>query len=124
MIEDLAAAIATTVGQVPAAVWVVLLLAGPTLGWVAYTSAVSRRSAGSEARRSGAISIEAEYWQCPECLSLTPVSQASCYACGFRPGRDDVDVDERIPIPEPVPAGATGAGDDDGAADEADRRSA
>lgn len=83
-------------GQIPPAVYVLALLAGPTLAWLAYRSMASRRSARSVGGELRAVPIEAEFWQCPDCLSLTPMTQVSCYSCGFQPGLDDVDdVDER-----------------------------
>ena len=94
-------------GQIPPAVYVLLLLAGPTLAWLAYRSMSGRRSLRSTSGEVGAIPIEAEYWQCPDCLSLTPMTQPSCYSCGFEPGLDDADeVDDRAPV-----AAGTSGGD-------------
>ena len=78
-------------GQIPPAVYVLVLLAGPTLAWLAYRSMASRRSSRSVNGGMRGVAIEAEYWQCPECLSLTPMTRPTCYSCGFEPGRDDVD---------------------------------
>jgi len=95
-------AVVQVLGQIPPAIYVLVLLAGPTLAWLTYRSMASRRSARSVNGQMRGLAIEAEYWQCPECLSLTPMTRPTCYSCGFEPGRDDVDevgevaeVDER-----------------------------
>lgn len=84
-------AVVQVLGQIPPAIYVLVLLAGPTLAWLTYRSMASRRSARSVNGQMRGLAIEAEYWQCPECLSLTPMTRPTCYSCGFEPGRDDVD---------------------------------
>lgn len=91
------------VPAVPGAVWVVLLLGGPTLVWLVYRAASTRRS-GRAGRDRDAVAVEPEFWLCPECLSLTPVTRPTCYACGFMPGRDDVDAPDGLTV-------AAGAGE-------------
>lgn len=91
-------------GQIPPAVYVLALLAGPTAAWLVYRSMASRRSARSVDGELRGVPIEAEYWQCPDCLSLTPMTRAACYSCGFEPGLDDVDeVDQRTPVAAGMP---------------------
>ena len=86
-------------GQIPPVVFVLLLLAGPTLAWLGYRSMASRGSARAVDGELRGVPIEAEYWQCPDCLSLTPMSQTACYSCGFEPGLDDVEeIGERTPV--------------------------
>lgn len=99
MIDDLVQAVSSLLAQIPAPVLVVLLLAGPTAAWIAYRAASSSRSLRAAATRPDGFAIEPEYWQCPDCLSLTPIQQSTCYSCGFEPGRDDVDEpDGRVPV--------------------------
>ena len=99
MIEDFAQSVRSLVGLVPPPVFVFALLAGPTVAWLGYRSMASRRSPRSVDGAFRGVPIEAEYWQCPDCLSLTPMTRTSCYSCGFEPGLDDVeDTEERAPV--------------------------
>ena len=100
-------AVVQLLGQIPPAIYVLALLAGPTLAWLAYRSVASRRSLRSTTGELHGVPVEPEYWQCPDCLSLTPLTRASCYSCGFQPGVDDVEDLDEAPDRAPAPSGFT-----------------
>lgn len=83
ILQDAAELIALALDRIPATVLVIALLAGPTLAYLLWLGLGYHRSGGGG--EQVVIPITAEFWQCRECLSLTPVAQDECYRCGAPP---------------------------------------
>ncbi len=90
------------VGLVPPPLLAIGLLAGPTLAMF-----LAQRIYGTPDRRPVGIPIEAEFWLCPSCASLTPIGRGTCYHCGLARG-PIVGPAAEPPVHEPVPAGLMG----------------
>ena len=99
MLEGILDALARGIGAVPPAVFVLILLGGPTLAYFVWQFlGGGRASRGIEHGGWVGVPVEAEFWQCPDCLSLTPFAQRYCYACGLEaPGEDELLEDEPAP---------------------------
>lgn len=65
------------IGLMPAAVLVIVMLAGPTLAWLLYRFVVQPRT-----RRYADHSLDV-FWVCEDCRSANDVRDARCYLCGL-----------------------------------------
>ena len=79
-------ALQTALGQVPAALLAIVLLAGPTVGWILYRELVAPERRRS--REAGAQPL----WVCQRCRSASEVRHARCYRCGLARGTAAADV--------------------------------
>jgi hypothetical protein len=67
----------TAVGQIPPAIFAMLLLAGPTAAWIIYRSVVVPR-------RSRFAGDDPDLlWICENCRSANQVRRSHCYRCGY-----------------------------------------
>lgn len=76
---------------VPPALFAVVVLGGPTLGWVLYRIIVQPR-----ASRTRLIDLTA-MWVCSNCRSVNELRMAHCYRCDARPDETDLEVIDTHP---------------------------
>ena len=99
--------IEVAVDNVPAAILAMVLLAGPTAVYIVWLFVGPQRTTPTiEHQAVMPVPIEADYWRCPECRSLTSLDFDTCYHCGLRIDEDDYEEDEGAwadETPSPVP---------------------
>jgi len=79
------------IGLVPPALIAMVLLGGPTAGWLLYRFVVQPRTA-----RMRAIERDA-FWVCPNCRSVNDFRLTRCYRCDSHPAASDVEVIDAQP---------------------------
>jgi hypothetical protein len=67
----------TAIGQIPPAIFAILLLAGPTAAWIVYRGVVVPR------RSRYAWDDPDLLWICENCRSANQVQRTHCYRCGY-----------------------------------------
>jgi hypothetical protein len=79
------------IGLVPPALIAIVLLGGPTAGWLLYRFVVQPRTARQRAFERNA------YWVCPNCRSVNDFRLTRCYRCDSRPADADLEVIDAQP---------------------------
>ena len=79
------------IGLVPPALIAMVLLGGPTAGWLLYRFVVQPRSARQRAFERNA------FWVCPTCRSVNDFRLTRCYRCDSRSIETDLEVIEAQP---------------------------
>jgi hypothetical protein len=80
------------IGLVPPALIAIVLLGGPTAGWLLYRFVVEPRAA-----RGGRAYDGARFWVCPNCRSVNDFRLQRCYRCDARPADEDLEVIDAHP---------------------------
>ena len=79
------------IGLVPPALIAIVLLGGPTAGWLLYHFVVQPRGARSRGFD------RARFWVCPSCRSVNDFRLRRCYRCDAQPAGDDLEVIDAQP---------------------------
>jgi hypothetical protein len=79
------------IGLVPPALIAIILLAGPTAGWLLYRYVVQPRAARSRGYDG------ARFWVCPSCRSVNDFRLQRCYRCDAQPADEDLEVIDAQP---------------------------
>ena len=79
------------IGLVPPALVAVVLLGGPTAGWLLYRFVVQPR-----ARRIAVMNLSA-MWVCSKCRSVNELRMTRCYRCDARPDETDLELIDAYP---------------------------
>jgi hypothetical protein len=79
------------IGLVPPVLIAIVLLGGPTAGWLLYRFVVQPR-----AKRLGSMDASA-MWVCPNCRSVNEMRMARCYRCDASPADEDLEVIDAHP---------------------------
>jgi len=87
------------IGLVPPALIAIVLLGGPTAGWLLYRFVVQPRTARQRAFERIA------YWVCPTCRSVNDFRLTRCYRCDSHPAEADLEVIEAQPTRRLTPVG-------------------
>jgi hypothetical protein len=101
--EQLINTIRAGIGMVPPVVIAIVLLGGPTAGWLLYRFVVQPRN-----MRMLGIDRTA-MWVCPECRSVNGLLMDRCYRCDSTPLEDKLELIDARPE-GPVPLTAVGPG--------------
>jgi hypothetical protein len=84
------------IGFVPPALFAVILLAGPTVGWLLYRFIVQPRYQ----RMLGGGDVDA-MWVCTLCRSVNDLRVDQCYRCGARADELELEVIDPTPLSRP-----------------------
>jgi hypothetical protein len=79
------------IGLVPPALIAMVLLGGPTAGWLLYRFVVQPRTIRARAFE------RASFWVCPNCRSVNDFRLTRCYRCDSRPAQADLEVIDAQP---------------------------
>jgi hypothetical protein len=90
-IEYLINALRAGIGLVPPVLIAIVLLGGPTAGWLLYRFVVQPRT-----RRLGGKDGTA-MWVCPNCRSVNELRMKRCYRCDALPDEEDLEVIDAHP---------------------------
>jgi hypothetical protein len=90
-VESLRAGIAL----VPPALMAIVLLAGPTAGWLLYRFVV--QPATARLRTYNRSMYRATLWVCPSCRSMNDLGFRRCYRCDAQPAEGDLEIIEAHP---------------------------
>jgi hypothetical protein len=82
----------TGIGLVPPAVIAMVLLGGPTAGWLLYRFVVQPRTARMRAF------ARATLWVCPNCRSVNDLRLRRCYRCDAQPADEDLELVDAHPM--------------------------
>jgi hypothetical protein len=80
------------IGLVPPALIAMVLLGGPTAGWLLYRFVVQPRSMRLRAYDGAA------FWVCPSCRSVNDIRRRWCYRCDAEPSEEDIEFIDAHPI--------------------------
>jgi hypothetical protein len=101
--EQLINTIRAGIGLVPPVVIAIVLLGGPTAGWLLYRFVV-------QPRNMRMLGIErTAMWVCPDCRSVNGLLMDRCYRCDAAPLEDQLELIDARPE-GPVPLTAVGPG--------------
>jgi hypothetical protein len=103
-IEYLIRALQAGIGLVPPVLIAIVLLGGPTAGWLLYRFVVQPRT-----RRRFGRSDAASMWVCPNCRSVNELRMRRCYRCDALPDQAEMEVIDARPT-GPVPLTPVGPG--------------
>jgi hypothetical protein len=79
------------IGLVPPALIAMVLLGGPTAGWLLYRFFVQPRTARLRAFNRATL------WVCPNCRSVNDLRLRRCYRCDAQPAEEDLELIEAHP---------------------------
>lgn len=79
------------IGLIPPALIAMVLLGGPTAGWLLYRFFVQPRAARGRAYDG------ARFWVCPNCRSVNDFRLQRCYRCDARPAEEELEVIDAHP---------------------------
>ena len=80
------------IGLVPPVLIAIVLLGGPTAGWLLYRFVVQPRT-----RRRFGRSDAASMWVCPNCRSVNELRMRRCYRCDALPDEAEIEVIDARP---------------------------
>lgn len=80
------------IGLIPPALIAMVLLGGPTAGWLLYRYVVQPRSRMRVRAYDGAT-----FWVCPNCRSVNDFRRSSCYRCDAEPIEQDLELIDAHP---------------------------
>ena len=91
-IENLFRALQAGIGLVPPVLIAIVLLGGPTAGWLLYRFVVQPRT-----RRRFGRSDGPSMWVCPNCRSVNELRMRRCYRCDALPDEAEIEVIDARP---------------------------
>lgn len=90
-IEEWIESLRIGIGLVPPALIAMVLLGGPTAGWLLYRYVVQPRTARMRAF------ARATLWVCPNCRSVNDLRLRRCYRCDAQPADEDLELIDAHP---------------------------
>ena len=89
--------------MVPPVLWAIVLLGGPTAGWLLYKFVVQPRTARMRGSDRSAM------WVCHSCRSVNDLRMPRCYRCDAAPDEEALEVIDSRPT-GPIPLSPVGPG--------------
>lgn len=90
-IEYLVNALRAGIGLVPPMLVAIVLLGGPTAGWLLYRFVVQPRTRRLRGKDASAM------WVCPSCRSVNELRMARCYRCDALPDEEELELIDAHP---------------------------
>ena len=102
-IEQYISALRAGIGIVPPVLWAIVLLGGPTAGWLLYQFVVQPRTVRMRGSDRSAM------WVCHSCRSVNDLRMPRCYRCDATPDEEALEVIDSRPT-GPIPLTPVGPG--------------